>query len=65
MTTRTLFKDLKVGQSLSIDGGRIVVTLEQKSGQLAKLKFVHDGASIEALGPERPASQALMGVKAG
>lgn len=45
MTVQRLIMDLKVGQSLTIDGG-IVVTLEAKSGQLAKLRFEHRGADI-------------------
>lgn len=70
MTKRSLLKDLKVGQSLYIDGGRIVITLEHKSGQLAKLRFVHDGASIESSPPEPArngrsgAAQAMLGIKA-
>lgn len=40
---RTLSMDVKVGQSLSIDGGRLVVVLDHKSGQRAKLRFIHQG----------------------
>lgn len=43
MTRRTLMMDVKVGETLSIDGGRLIVTLEHKSGQRAKLRFVHAG----------------------
>lgn len=46
---KSLLMDLKVGQSVSIDDGRIVITLEEKSGQRAKLRFVHDGATIERM----------------
>lgn len=52
--TQTLFMDLKVGESLTIDGG-ITVTLEQKSGQLAKLRFQHKGADIRRLPDRRSA----------
>lgn len=52
---RTLLMDIKVGQSLSIDGGRIVITLEEKSGQRAKLRFVHEGVPIERVSPDAPA----------
>ncbi len=36
---QTYRTDLKVGESLSIDGGRLVVTVEEKSGQRARLSF--------------------------
>jgi hypothetical protein len=69
---KTLFMDLKVGQTLSIDGGRFFITLEEKSGQRAKLRFVHDGAVIDRApdgvppdGIERRtgAAQARLGIK--
>lgn len=74
MTTRTLLMDVKVGQSLSIDGGRILITVEEKSGQRVKLRFVHEGATIEraqvkpAPQPDRRprasgAEQARLGIK--
>lgn len=31
--------DIRVGEGITIDGGRIVVTLEEKSGQRARLRF--------------------------
>jgi hypothetical protein len=34
--------DVKVGESVSIDGGRAVVTLLEKSGQRARLSFKAD-----------------------
>lgn len=34
--------DLKQGESVSIDGGRVVVTLEDKSGKRARLTFEAD-----------------------
>lgn len=46
-----LFVDLKVGGTLTIDGA--TVTLEQKSGQLARLRVEHVGAKVEYTGPER------------
>lgn len=36
---RTYRTDLRVGESLSIDGGRLTVTVEEKSGQRARLSF--------------------------
>lgn len=40
---RSLSMDVKVGESLCIDGGRLVVVIEHKSGQRAKLRFIHSG----------------------
>jgi hypothetical protein len=34
--------DVKVGESVLIDGGRIRMTLEDKSGRLARLHFTAD-----------------------
>ncbi len=42
MTKKTLSMDIKVGESVSIDGGRVVLTLEAKSGQRARLTFQHE-----------------------
>ena len=39
---RTLSMDVKVGESLSLDGGRIVLRVEQKSGQVARIRFTMD-----------------------
>jgi hypothetical protein len=50
-TTRTLLMDLKVNESVTIDGG-MVITVEQKSGQRIKLRFEHQGADIRRL-PDR------------
>jgi pyruvate kinase len=62
--------DVKVGQSLSIDGGRIVLTVEEKSGQRVKLRFVHDGVTVErgvsssdSTPQQSGAKQALRGIK--
>jgi len=66
----SLLMDLKVGQSLSLDGGRIVLSLEEKSGQRVKIRFVtDDGISIERTGREQHggtasgARQAQLGTK--
>jgi hypothetical protein len=62
MVMRSLLMDVKVGQTLSIDGGRIFITLEEKSGQRAKLRFVHSDASIERVdGAASGAKLAQMG----
>lgn len=73
MAKRTLYKDLRVGKTLSLDGGRIRITLEAKSGQLAKLKIEHEGVLVEDAGDpsatpdqqHRPAgaAQARLGIK--
>lgn len=39
MTRNSLLMDVRVGESVSIDDGRVVVTLKEKSGQRAKLHF--------------------------
>lgn len=68
MPMRSLLMDVKVGQSLSIDGGRIVLTVEEKSGQRVKLRFVHDGITVERVSQSMPAPrsgarQALLGTR--
>lgn len=60
---RTLVMDVKVGESVSIDSG-IVITLDAKSGQLARLRFVHEGADIKRVEPARSgAERARLGLK--
>lgn len=44
MGDRSFSVDVKVGESLSIDGGRLILTVLEKSGQRAKLGIVHDGS---------------------
>lgn len=45
---RSLSIDVKVGEAVSIDGGRVVVTLEEKSGQRIRMRFEADeGTPIE------------------
>lgn len=36
---KSLTVELRVGESVAIDGGRIIATLEHKSGQRARLAF--------------------------
>jgi hypothetical protein len=50
---KQLFMDLKVNESVRIDGG-ITVTLEKKSGQQARLRFDHDNSDIRRV-PDRRA----------
>lgn len=53
--------DLRVGESLRIDGGRIVVTLMEKSGQRARISVeADDSVSIQV--PEREMTPARSGI---
>ncbi len=44
MTVRALTLDVRVGESVTMDGGRITLTVEEKSGQRARLRFLADDA---------------------
>jgi len=47
MADRSFSVDLRVGESLAIDDGKIVISLLEKSGQRAKLAFVvEDGVTF-------------------
>jgi hypothetical protein len=46
----TLYMDLKVNGSIEVGG--VVITLEQKSGQRAKLRIEHEGVDIRRV-PDR------------
>lgn len=49
-----LYLDLRVGESVDIDNGRVVVTLHEKSGQRARLAFDADkSVHIERVKPMR------------
>lgn len=37
--TRSLFVELRAGESAVLDGGRITVTLESKTGKVAQLRI--------------------------
>jgi pyruvate kinase len=40
--------DVRSGEAVSIDGGRIIAVLEQKSGQRARIRFeAEEGTPIE------------------
>ena len=43
MAKRQYVTDLRVGESLEISDGPVTLTVQAKSGQLARLKFEHDG----------------------
>lgn len=68
---RSVFRDMRMGQTLSVVVGdeRISITLEEKSGQKAKLRFEMDETVvIERSGREQPVGQtgfkqAQLGIK--
>ncbi len=64
--SRSLSLDVKVGDSIDIDGGRIVVCLKEKSGQLARLHF-KAGADISIVRSKAPvktaAEMAMRGIR--
>ena len=39
MATRSVSIDIRTGEAVAIDGGRILAVLEQKSGQRARIRF--------------------------
>lgn len=46
--TSTLKRNLRVGESVSFDNGRVVVTLEAKSGQSARLDLqLHESVKVD------------------
>lgn len=58
------FIDLKVGESVSIDDGRVNVKLHHKSGQRARLEVEADkSVKIQHVKQERPANIAAQGIK--
>lgn len=65
MTVRALTLDVRVGESVSVDRGRVTVTVEEKSGQRARLKFMADDTvSIKKVGtvPKAGADLAKQGI---
>ena len=64
MAHETLLIDLVVGDSVSIDSGRVVLTLTEKSGKRARLKFSAErSVPIEPI-RARAADQARKGLMA-
>lgn len=58
-----MYVDLKVGESLSIDKGKVTLTLHEKSGQLARLRVNADKLiSIEKNKTVDASSQARKGI---
>lgn len=42
MARKSLAMDIRVGESIAIDGGRVVITLDAKSGRRARVTFTHE-----------------------
>ena len=53
---QTLVMDVKVGDSLTFDGGRIVLTVQEKSGQRAKLRLAMDADATVTRGSSAPSA---------
>jgi len=64
MSVTSLTLDVTVGEAVSIDKGRITVTVEEKSGRRARLRFMADEkVSVEKAGAKRPSvEQAKQGI---
>lgn len=64
MADRSFSIDLRVGESLSIDGGKCLITLLEKSGQRAKLAFIagDDVAVVKGKKAAAGAEQAKRGL---
>lgn len=59
-----LLIDVKVGESVSIDEGRVLVKVLDKSGQRARLEFEADkSVKIKHIKQVRPSSIAAQGIK--
>lgn len=63
VTSKTL--NVRVGESVSIDGGKVTITVQNKSGQRAQLRFMADEAiKIDMVRSVKPgAQQARMGIR--
>ncbi len=63
MTRNSLLMDVKVGESVSIDNGRVIMTLKEKSGQRAKLHFDSEtNVNITPVRARAAAEQAKNGI---
>ena len=65
MTKQSLSMDVRVGESVTIDGDRIKLTVEEKSGQRARLRFEVDSSIVvkKAVPVQTGASLARHGVR--
>lgn len=56
--------DIRIGESVAIDNGRVLVTLEEKSGQRARLSFeAAKDVPIERMKPQSNVRAAGLGKK--
>lgn len=64
MASRSLVMDVRVGESVSVDGGRVVVRVGEKSGQRVKLHFTADSeVAIDKVAPVKGADLAKRGIR--
>lgn len=56
---RSLYVDLEPGESVGVNGGKVRLTLEQKSGRRARLKVVFDDSQSVETPQARNGSAAL------
>lgn len=64
MSTRSLVMDVRVGESVNVDGGRVLVRVAEKSGQRVKLHFTADSdVLIEKVSPVKGADLAKSGIR--
>lgn len=64
MTKRTLVMDVPVGETVHIDGGRVVVQVKEKSGQRVRLAFTADsGTEIKRPAVSNGARAAALGTR--
>lgn len=60
MSGRRLIRQIKAGESLSFDGGRVVVTLRQRTGQRAELSLhLEDDVVVDKPVGERASSRIM------
>ena len=63
MAKSTLIRKVTVGESLSFDGGRIVLVLEDKSGRRASLRLtLHEDVVVDK--PRVAANEPMLGASA-
>ena len=63
MPKRSLVMDVRVGESVTLDGGRVVVQVMEKSGQRVKLSFTAN-ADV-SISRKKPASSGAQAAQSG
>lgn len=64
MKTRSLVMDVRVGESVSVDAGRVVLRVGEKSGQRVKLHFTADSdVVIDKVSPVKGSDLARGGIR--